>query len=90
MEKNWWEESPEEFAEGFTEFPAQQVKMVERRRLDANSEAMVMDNGRVVIQSVNGIEIVLGPERAQALLDLLYGYKDLFYRQTHQQEGQGQ
>jgi hypothetical protein len=82
-ENSWWEESAQEFADGFNESPSQVVKTVERRKLDAHSEASVLDNGRVVIQSVNGIEIILGPERAQALLDLLYGYRDLFYQKTH-------
>ncbi len=60
------------------------MKTVEKRRLDTHSEASVMDNGRIVIQGVNGREIVPGPERALALLDLLYGYRDLFSQKTHE------
>ncbi len=87
MPQAWWDESPREFADGFQEFPAEQVQLVEKRRLDEHSEAWLLDNGRVVIQSdVAGIETVLGPARAHALLELLSAYQALLLEQAHPQQ----
>ena len=66
--------------------PEDLPKTVEKRNLDRHTDASVMDNGTVVIGSLqSGIEIILSPQRAFTLLDLLYNHRDLLYRHMHQE-----
>jgi hypothetical protein len=61
--------------------------ILEKRKLDAHLEASIMDNGRVVISTIEGgIECVLSPEQASSLLDLLYNHRDTLYRLIHTAE----
>jgi hypothetical protein len=54
--------------------------ILEKCKLDAAMEATILDSGRVLLASAqHGVEVVLKPEQAYALLELLYRHHDLFH-----------
>lgn len=55
-------------------------------KLDTGHEAHVMDDGYVLINSVErGLETVLSPQQACALRDLLNEQRDILYRGSGQE-----
>jgi hypothetical protein len=65
-------------------------EMLEKRKLDAQIEASMLDNGRVVISSFEGgretIFSVFSAEQASNLLDLLSRYRDVLHQLLQQEE----
>ena len=65
-------------------------EMLEKRKLDAQVEASILDNGRVVISSPEGgretIFSVFSVEQAYNLLDLLSRYRDVLHQLLQQEE----
>ncbi len=63
---------------------------LEKRKLDAQVEASILDNGRVVISSTEGgretVFSVFSVEQAYNLLDLLSSYRDVLHRLLQQEE----
>lgn len=54
--------------------------ILEKCQLDAVMEATIFDSGRVLLTSAqHGVEVVLKPEQAYALLQLLYKHHELFH-----------
>jgi hypothetical protein len=54
--------------------------ILDRCKLDAIMEATIFDSGRVLLTSAqHGVEVVLKPEQAYALLELLYKHHDLLH-----------
>src|SRR5512135_121864 len=65
-------------------------EILEKRKLDAQVEASILDNGRVVISSPEGgretIFSVFSVEQAYNLLDLLSRYRDVLHQLLQQEE----
>ncbi len=65
-------------------------EILEKRKLDAQVEASILDNGRVVISSPEGgretIFFVFSVEQAYNLLDLLSRYRDVLHQLLQQEE----
>jgi hypothetical protein len=63
---------------------------LEKRKLDAQVDASILDNGRVVISSPEGgtetVFSVFSVEQAYNLLDLLSRYRDMLHRLLQQEE----
>src|ERR1700694_4636789 len=63
---------------------------LEKRKLDAQVDASILDNGRVVISSTEGgketVSSVFSVEQAYHLLDLLSRYRDMLHRLLQQEE----
>jgi hypothetical protein len=54
---------------------------LERRKLDAHTEARIFDNGTLIVYSDwNGFQLVLNATKAAALLDLLSAHRDTLLR----------
>ena len=54
--------------------------ILEKCKLDATMEATILESGRVLLTSAqHGVEVVLKPQQAYALLELLYRHHDLFH-----------
>jgi hypothetical protein len=53
--------------------------ILEKCKLDAAMEATIFDSGRVLLTSAqHGVEVMLKPQQAYALLEFLYRHHDLF------------
>lgn len=69
---------------------AGELTIREKRKIDSHTQAWILDSGRVVISSTAaGIETVLSPERAYALLGLLYSHRDLLHQLCHNADETG-
>ncbi len=61
--------------------------ILDKRKLDAVMEATIFDSGRVLLTSAqHGVEVVLKPQQAYALLELLYKHHDLFHPFTQKED----
>ncbi len=92
MSKEWYEESPEEFAGKWTSSSSLH-ETIERRLLAPYQVALLLDNGSLALMNSNtGAQITLDAAAAFNLLDLLYDHRDLLHRLeatqagTHEQE----
>ncbi len=65
-------------------------EILEKRKLDAQVEASILDNGRVVISTIEGgretIFSVFSVEQAYNLLDLLSRYRDVLHQLLQQEK----
>lgn len=79
-EKQWWEESPQEFADGFTETATQNIDLGgHRAQMDAS--------GNLDIKGYSE-SVSLTPDEPYHLLIWLHdNFRDRLYQQTHGSEG---
>ncbi len=84
MSKEWYEESPEEFAGKWTSSSSLH-ETIERRLLAPYQVALLLDNGSLALMNMQ-ITLPLDAQAAKSLLDLLATHRELLHRLGRMQE----